>query len=29
VAKENSNIRVNPVAGITDILKKVFGGMIK
>jgi hypothetical protein len=29
VAKEEANIRANPVARTTDILKKVFGGMIK
>jgi hypothetical protein len=26
VAKEEANIRANPVARTTDILKKVFGG---
>ena len=29
VAKEEANIRANPVARTTDILKKVFGGVIK
>lgn len=29
VAKEEANIRANPVARTTDILRKVFGGMIK
>ena len=26
IAKEEKNIRVNPVARTTDLLKKVFGG---
>ena len=29
VAKEEANIRANPLARTTDILKKVFGGLIK
>lgn len=29
IAKEEANIRANPVARTTDILKKVFGGIIK
>jgi len=29
IAKEEKNIRENPVARTTDILKKVFGGLIK
>jgi hypothetical protein len=29
VAKEEANIRANPLARTTDILKKVFGGVIK
>lgn len=29
IAKEEQNIRQNPLARTTDILKKVFGGMIK
>jgi hypothetical protein len=29
VAKEEANIRANPVARTTEILKKVFGGVIK
>lgn len=29
VAKEEKNIRVNPVARTTDLLKKVFGGLMK
>jgi hypothetical protein len=29
VAKEEANIRANPIARTTDILKKVFGGVIK
>ena len=29
VTKEEANIRANPVARTTDILRKVFGGMIK
>jgi len=29
VAKEEANIRANPVARTSDILKKVFGGVIK
>lgn len=29
VAKEEANIRENPVARTSDILKKVFGGVIK
>ncbi|MEP6673861.1 MAG: DUF4197 domain-containing protein [Ferruginibacter sp.] len=29
ISKEEKNIRVNPVARTTDILKKVFGGLIK
>ena len=29
IAKQEANIRANPVARTTDILKKVFGGIIK
>jgi len=29
ISKEEKNIRQNPLARTTDILKKVFGGMIK
>jgi ABC-type transporter MlaC component len=29
IAKEEANIRANPVARTTEMLKKVFGGMIK
>jgi hypothetical protein len=29
VAKEEANIRTNPVARTTDILKKVFGSVVK
>jgi Protein of unknown function (DUF4197) len=29
IAKEEKNIRANPIARTTDILKKVFGGLIK
>jgi hypothetical protein len=29
IAKEEANIRANPVARTSDILKKVFGGVIK
>lgn len=29
IAKEERNIRANPIARTTDVLKKVFGGLIK
>jgi hypothetical protein len=29
VAKEEANIRANPTARATDILKKVFGSVVK